>query len=282
MKKPRAILVLSFLIIAFSVSLAVQNGDFVVSIVPPHKEGLFVEFTSIGYSFGNWEISTQPLFDIVGAFNLKIRYFPAESTVFSLETFLWDPFFINKAYLGETVDPSFQTYILLNMAHIHNNTILGPIIVRPYLQSALATIFLPGQSEYVSVLVARGFLSSGILLSKDFEVFVLLEGGMLINVWQSQTPPEDWQSVLEETRRQSQYVMARFGGIWYYDRYSGIEIGYRITLHGHESPLRLIQGYTFTDWIYNYFNAVFYANPDQRISIPFITTDYYLSFSTKF
>ncbi|ANE42273.1 hypothetical protein JM64_05110 [Fervidobacterium ngatamarikiense] len=168
------------------------------------------------------------------------------------------------------------------MAHIHNNTILGPIIVRPYLQSALATIFLPGQSEYVSVLVARGFLSNGILLSKDFEVFGLLEGGMLINVWQSQAPPEDWQSVLEEARRQSQYVMARFGGIWYYDRYSGIEIGYRITLHGHESPLRLIQGYTFTDWIYNYFNAVFYANPDQRISIPFITTDYYLSFSTKF
>ncbi|WP_448376856.1 hypothetical protein [Fervidobacterium sp.] len=280
MRGLRMLFVMALFVIFFTISLAEQTGNFVLSIVPPHKEGFFVEFTSIGYSFGNSEISTQPLFDLIGAFNIKYRYYPTDSTVFNSDTFLWDPFFINKAYLGETVDPNYQVYVLLNMSHIHNNTVLGPIIIRPYIQSLSVTVF--NQSEYVSVLVGRGFVSGGILLSNDIELFGMLEGGMLLNVWQSQTPPDDWQSILEEARRQSQYLTARVGGIWYYDRYSGIEIGYRLTLHGQNSPLRLVQGYSFTDWLYNYFNAIFYANPDQRISIPFITTDYYLSFSTKF
>ncbi|WP_448375594.1 hypothetical protein [Fervidobacterium sp.] len=280
MRGLRMLFVMALSIVFFTISLAEQTGNFVLSIVPPHKEGFFVEFTSIGYSFGNSEISTQPLFDLIGAFNIKYRYYPTDSTVFNSDTFLWDPFFINKAYLGETVDPNYQVYVLLNMSHIHNNTVLGPIIIRPYIQSLSVTVF--NQSEYVSVLVGRGFVSGGILLSNDIELFGMLEGGMLLNVWQSQTPPDDWQSILEEARRQSQYLTARVGGIWYYDRYSGIEIGYRLTLHGQNSPLRLVQGYSFTDWLYNYFNAIFYANPDQRISIPFITTDYYLSFSTKF
>ena len=285
MKELRILLLFALLIITFVISttsLAEQDGEFVLSIVPPHKEGFFVEFTSVGYSFGKYEISTQPLFDIIGAFNLKYRYYLTDTTIFNSDTFLWDPFFINKAYLGEVIDPSYQTYILMNMSHIHNNTVIGPIIVRPYLQSLFVSVLLPNNSEYVSVLVGRGFLSGGILLNKDVEIFSILEGGALINVWQSQTPPDDWQSIVEQARRESLYLIARFGGIWYYDRYSGIEIGYRLTLHGQNSPLRFVQGYSFTDWLYNYFNVVFYANPDQRISIPFITTDYYLSFSTKF
>jgi len=280
MRGLQVLFVMALFIIFFTISLAEQTGNFVLSIVPPHKEGFFVEFTSIGYSFGNSEISIQPLFGLIGAFNLKYRYYPTDSTVFNSDTFLWDPYFVDKAYRGETVNPNYQFYVLLNMSHIHNNTVLGPIIIRPFIQSLSVTFF--NKSDYVSVLVGRGFVSGGILLSKDIELFGMLEGGMLLNVWQSQTPPDDWQSILEEARRQSQYLTARVGGIWYYDRYSGIELGYRLTLYGQNSLLRLVQGYSFTDWLYNFFNAIFYDNPDQRISIPFITTDYYLSFSTKF
>jgi len=101
------------------------------------------------------------------------------------------------------------------MSHIHNNTVIGPIIARPYLQSLFVSVLLPNNSEYISVLVGRGFLSGGILLNKDVEIFSMLEGGALINVWQSQTPPDDWQSIVEQARRESLYLIARFGGIWY-------------------------------------------------------------------
>ncbi|UXF01224.1 hypothetical protein IB67_06640 [Fervidobacterium riparium] len=173
-------------------------------------------------------------------------------------------------------------YILLNMTHLHSNFFISPVVVRPFVQTGLVSVFNPG-SEYVTVLVGRGFLSAGILATENIEIFSTIEGGMLINVWQSANTPDDWESIVNEARQKSLYATARAGFIWYYDRYSGLELGYRLILHGADSPLRFIQGYSFTDYIYNYFSALYYANPDDpRISIPFITTDYYLSFTTKF
>ncbi|MFN4201051.1 hypothetical protein MNL76_01090 [Fervidobacterium riparium] len=276
------VITLMIVLTTLSFTSTSTSENFVLSIVPQHPQGLFVEFTSIGFSFGNSEISTQPLFDVIGAFNLKLRYYPTNWIVINNETYLWDPFFINKAYLGESIDPNYQMYILLNMTHLHSNFFISPVVVRPFVQTGLVSVFNPG-SEYVTVLVGRGFLSAGILATENIEIFSTIEGGMLINVWQSANTPDDWESIVNEARQKSLYATARAGFIWYYDRYSGLELGYRLILHGADSPLRFIQGYSFTDYIYNYFSALYYANPDDpRISIPFITTDYYLSFTTKF
>jgi len=41
------------------------------SIRPQHNNGLFVEFSSVGYSFANEEITSQPLLDILGDIQLR-------------------------------------------------------------------------------------------------------------------------------------------------------------------------------------------------------------------
>ncbi|MEJ5258117.1 MAG: hypothetical protein WHS64_07720 [Fervidobacterium sp.] len=212
------VITLMIVLTTLSFTSTSTSENFVLSIVPQHPQGLFVEFTSIGFSFGNSEISTQPLFDVIGAFNLKLRYYPTNWIVINNETYLWDPFFINKAYLGESIDPNYQMYILLNMTHLHSNFFISPVVVRPFVQTGLVSVFNPG-SEYVTVLVGRGFLSAGILATENIEIFSTIEGGMLINVWQSANTPDDWESIVNEARQKSLYATARAGFIWYYDRY---------------------------------------------------------------
>ncbi|MGC9771372.1 hypothetical protein [Fervidobacterium islandicum] len=242
---------------------------------------MFVEFTSIGFSTGNMEVSTQPILDILGLFNFRIRNY-TDYTIFNSDTFFIDPFFVSKVYARQNVPEEVQLYIILNSTYIHNNTVFGPLIFRPHLQAISGAVILPSQNSWVAGVISRGFVSAGFLLTKNLELFTLIESGVLVNVWTSQEKPEDWETVLNEARQKSLYVTARVGGIWYYDRYSGIGLGYRFIIHGADSPLRFVQGYSLNDLLYNYFNALYYTSPEQQISIPFITTDYYLSFSTRF
>ncbi len=276
------IFLITFVILTSLVLADDKSSDFVLSVIPQHKEGFFVEFTSIGISFGNIEISTQPLFNVLGIFNLRFRYYISPLFVSSLETYFFDPFFISKTYMGEPYDESKQFYIVFNRSYVHMNMILKPVIIKPYAE--LLTILVGNYkfSEYAGSTILRGFLSIGTLLSKNTELFGTFESGIALTVWTSSTvSQEEWNTFLNELRQKTFYITFRTGLDWYYDNYSGLEIGYRIILYGNDSPLRLVQGFTITDWIYNMVSSI-NTSSEQKVNIPFITTDYYLSFSVKF
>ncbi|MFN3692038.1 MAG: hypothetical protein ACK4R7_04005, partial [Fervidobacterium sp.] len=224
-------------------------------------------------------LSTQPIFDILGLFNLKWRYYLSPTNVFSFETYLFDPLFVGKAYAGQPYDQNSQIYLLFNRTFFHSNTFLNPLVLRPYGELLSVLIGNYNFSEYAGSTVARGFISVGYLISKNLELFGTLESGVAINVWTSETVSNDeWNNFITELRQKTIYSTFRVGVSWYYDNYSGLELGYRVILTGQDSPLRYIQGFTTTDWIYNYFKS----QESAPYSIPFITTDYYISFSTKF
>lgn len=256
-----------------------DEENFVSSIVKRHNDGFFVEFTSIGFSLGNMEVSTQPIFDILGAFNLNLRYYFSPSSVLSLQTFLYDPLFIGKAYGGQSFGQDVQFYVLLNRSYYHNNVYLPPIVFRSHAEFLSIILGNYNFSEYAGSTVGRGFLSVGYPIGKSLELFGMLESGVALNVWTSENVSNDeWNNFVNELREKTFYSTIRVGVSWYYDNYSGLEIGYRFILSGKDSPLRYIQGFTIADIIYN----IFQFQEDQTLSIPFITTDYYLSFSTKF
>ncbi len=281
LKRLFVLTLVSFLFVSILFSAEPQ---FVLSIVPQHKEGFFVEFTAIGFSFGNTEISTQPLLDVLGLFNLRLRNYLSPTFVLSTETYLFDPFFISKAYAGEPYNESIQMYVVFNRSYLHNNLLLGPIIIKPYGELLTVLIGNYNFSEYAGSTIARGFLSGGILFTRNVEIFATVESGVALNVWTSQqVSQEEWNTFIQELREKTLYTSVRAGLTWYYDNYSGLEIGYRMFIYGKDSPLRLIQGFTLTDYIYNVYSAIQYSGEEgQVINIPFITTDYYLSFSTKF
>lgn len=105
---------------------------------------------------------------------------------------------------------------------------------------------------------------------------------MIFNIISSSNNNSDWDTYIQQLRQETLYSTLRVGLTWYYDKYSGIEIGYRLFLIGKDSLLKFIQGFTTTDWIYNLISLRIYSENGADIFIPFITTDYYISFSTKF
>lgn len=280
----KAFVVMTLALLLFAVVLFSADSQTVLSIVPQHKEGLFVEFTAIGFSFGNTEVSTQPLFDLLGLFNVRFRNYLSPTFVLNSETYLFDPFFISKAYAGEPYNESAQVYILFNRSYLHNNLVFGSTLLKPYGELLSILVGNYNFSEYAGSTIARGFLSIGVLLGRNVEIFGTVESGIALNVWTSQNiSQEEWETFISELREKTLYASVRAGLTWYYDNYSGLEVGYRTLVYGKDSPLRLIQGFTFTDYIYNVYTAMQYSGENgQVINIPFITTDYYLSFSTKF
>lgn len=89
------------IIIFLSIILALHSFSFQISsIKKKHGEGLFIEFTSVGYSFNNSEFLTQPLLDIVGIFNLNYRFYSGEFSIFSSQNYFIDPFFCFKNIPG--------------------------------------------------------------------------------------------------------------------------------------------------------------------------------------
>lgn len=257
-RKPNLVIFVTVFVILTSLVFAdSKSSDFVLSIIPQHKEGFFVEFTSVGVSFGNSEVSTQPLFDVLGIFNLRYRYYVSPLFVSSIETYFVDPLFISKTYMREPYDESSQVYIVFNRSYVHGNMIVSPVIIKPYAE--LMTILAGNYnfSEYAGSTISRGFLSMGTLLSKNIELFGTLESGMALTIWTSSTvSQEEWNTFLDELRQKTLYITFKTGLDWYYDNYSGLEIGYRVILYGNDSPLKLVQGFTITDWIYNIVSSI--------------------------
>lgn len=141
---------------------------------------------------------------------------------------------------------------------------------------------IQNNSGYAVPFFARGFVGIGIPLLNKFEFFGNVEGGALLSVLNNNVQDDDWNETIRQAREKSIYAALRGGITWYYDNYCGLELGYGLILVGNESPVRFMQGYTFTDWVYNIYNFFVASSGSQSWTIPFITTNCYLSFSTKF
>ncbi|WP_241230009.1 hypothetical protein [Thermosipho globiformans] len=268
--------IIIFLIILIFQAFSVQFSY----IRPKHEEGPFVEFTSLGYAFKNSEILTQPLLDILGIFNLNYRYYVNNNAIFSSQNYFIDPLFVSRVYMRESIE-STPIFIFATRNYYFSNYIFDRSSIKSYFE-----IIFPGItdfSDYVFAIVPRGFINLGYFILDKIEIFGSLESGVVLNlITSSETKNSEWDNFIKELRQESIYSTFKFGFSWYYDNYSGIEVGYRLFLWGKDSPLRFIQGFTATDWIYNLLSYTLYTENGPEIFIPFITTDYYISFSTKF
>lgn len=266
-----------FVVISLSLIACGAFGGTVSSILPPHEPGFFVEFTAIGWSSGSFEISTQPLFDIVGAFNVKFRLYPHERAVVHSESYVIDVFFMPRTYGGVSITETLVAFLTRN--YFHTNIVLGKLVLRPHIEFIGTGVFQSqgGGLQFNLPLFAKAFVNVGYMLNDNVELFGTVEGTtFLLELTNSST-----SGIINPGET---FVGLRVGTIWYYDRYSGVEVGFRIPLVGANSPVRFVQGYNLTDLIYNLttFNSGSEYSPFGQLNIPFITTDYYLSFTTKF
>ncbi|ABR31484.1 hypothetical protein [Thermosipho melanesiensis] len=271
----KILFIILILLLTFGIGFGV-----VISIKDIHDEGIFVEFSSIGYAWQSSEISTQPLLDIVGAFNLKYRFYLGKFSVFNFENFLVDPLFVGKVYMQQNITPNDQIYLFLSKNYNFTNFFVGKFSFKTYFEVMTPGVF--NNTSFSLGIIPRVLIGTGMYFAENIEWFVSIEGGMVYDIITSEIVDENWKQYINELRTNSLYSTVKVGLNWYYDNYSGIEIGYRFLIYGKNSYLRFIQGVSITDIIYNLVNLAYVSNEDEKINIPFITTDYYLSFSTKF
>jgi len=276
MKKLLAIL---SVLLLFSTVFAVESDTRISSIRPQHDNGFFIEFSSVGYSFANQEITSQPLLDVLGVFNLGFRYYITKDSLLNTEGYFIDPQFVPTVYAGEErYDPSY--FILLGRAYLHGDYQISNFSIKPHVE-VLGGGALMDQYYAVGTL-GKAVLTGSFAITKNVEFFTRIESGMLGNILSSSTDTSIQESI-DEVRQETIYLVTNVGLTWYYDTYSGIEIGYRYFLLNRDSPLTYFQGFSYTDYVFNYFKLINDSlSTDQRINIPFITTDYYITFSIKF
>lgn len=249
------------------------------SIRPQHNNGFFVEFSSVGYSFANEEITSQPLLDILGIFNLGFRYYITNNTLLSAESYFMDPQFVSTVYAGqERFEPSF--YIFIGRAYFHGDYPIFNFSIKPHVEVLGGGAIM--NPDYAVSTVGKAALTGSFAVTKNIELFARVEGGMLIDVLSNSTDTSI-QDAINQARQETAYAVTNVGLTWYYDNYSGIEIGYRYFLMNRDSPLTYFQGFSYTDYVFNYFKLINDSlTTDEQINIPFITTDYYITFSVKF
>ncbi|WP_232617949.1 MULTISPECIES: hypothetical protein [Thermosipho] len=193
----------------------------------------------------------------MGIFNLNYRYYVKNNAIFSSQNYFIDPLFVSRLYMKESIE-STPTYIFATRNYYFSNYNLDRVSIKSYFE-----MFFPGIadfSDYVFDIVPRGFVNVGYFILDKIEFFGLLEGGVVLNlIISSGTKDSDWDNFIKELRQESIYSTFKFGFSWYYDNYSGIELGYRSFLLGKNSPLRFIQGFTTTDWIYNFVSYTLYT-----------------------
>jgi len=276
MKKLLAVLLALLLL---STVFAVESDTRISSIRPQHDNGFFIEFSSVGYSFANQEITSQPLLDVLGVFNLGFRYYITKDSLLNTEGYFIDPQFVPTVYAGEErYDPAY--FILLGRAYLHGDYQISNFSIKPHVE-VLGGGALMDQYYAVGTL-GKAVLTGSFAITKNVEFFTRVESGMLGNILSSSTDTSIQESI-DEVRQETVYLVTNVGLTWYYDTYSGIEIGYRYFLLNRDSPLTYFQGFSYTDYVFNYFKLINDSlSTDQRINIPFITTDYYITFSIKF
>ncbi|MBM7559029.1 hypothetical protein [Marinitoga litoralis] len=280
MKKIIIILLVIISVIGFSV-----KSD----IVPQHNEGFFVNFESIGFSFSNMEISTAPLLDILGVYNLGLRYYLYENMIFSLNGGVIDPFVL-PSYFGEPRPTDGYLYLYYLNTYNHNNFNFGNFSLKTHIQPSIYGFLIDFGYDPIGLnaVTIRGFSQLGYYLTDNLELFGGIEGGYLITINVNPDPNDpDFNAFVARAREESLYSLGRSGIRFYSGDVFGVELGYRITII--DGILKFLQGYNATDYIYNSFSLTsIYSSildeedPLKNINIPFITTDYYLSFTVKF
>ncbi|SHF17609.1 hypothetical protein SAMN02745164_01938 [Marinitoga hydrogenitolerans DSM 16785] len=284
----KKIVVLLFVFLSV-ISFAIKSD-----IVPQHEEGFFVNFENIGFSFSNVEISTAPLLNILGIYNLRFRYYLQENILVSLNGGVIDPF-VFPSYFGEPRPTGGYLYIYYLNTYNHNNFNFDNFSLKTHIQPSLYGVMMhinKLDSEPfdmgVNAITIKGFSQLGYYLTDNLELFGGVEGGYLLSFNVNPDPNDpDFNQVIRKAKEESLYSIGRGGIRFYSGDVFGVELGYRITLV--DGFLKILQGYTATDYIYNSFNLVsIYTSllneddPFKDINIPFITTDYYLSFTVKF
>jgi len=273
----------SLLLLFLFVVISTFAGD----IKDPHPEGFFVELTSIGHSWGNFEVSSAPLLDILGDYNVKLRHFPSENNVVQLSIDVLDPGLL-PTYFGQPRETSIFLWNLRGYYHL--NAEFGKFSLKPHIEVNNSGIVITESEppQWLQGTWAKGYVQLGYYPTKSTELFMTLEAGELLDVrTEPVTTDTEFQEFVQTLKENAGYTLLKLGGRWYYDPYSSVELGYRFTLD--DGYLIYAQGFTITDWIYNFFAFLKFlqetAEPEEvfpQINIPFITTNYYLTFSARF
>ncbi|GAB6190018.1 hypothetical protein JCM30566_17600 [Marinitoga arctica] len=281
--------IIIFLIVLISTMIFAVKSD----ISPQHEQGFFVNFESVGYSFSSVEISSAPLLDILGIYNVGLRYYISEDMLFNINARIIDPFVV-PSYFGEPRPEDGYIYIYYLDAYNHNNFNFGNFSLKTHIQPYILGLSMSVDNDEekfnlgLNAITIRGFSQLGYYMTDNLEFFGGLEAGYLLSINVNPDPNDpEFNDFVKKSKEESLYSIAR-GGIRYYSGdIFGVELGYRFTLI--DSPLKFIQGYNTADYIYNSFRmtSIFSDisnedDPFQNINIPFITTDYYLSFTVKF
>ncbi|MBO8161487.1 MAG: hypothetical protein H0Z24_07610 [Thermosipho sp. (in: Bacteria)] len=269
----KKLILVIFLLI--SVSLFPIKSD----ISPKHDEGPFLQFSSIGYAWQTFELSTIPLLWPLGLYNLSFRYYGIENSIIDTFSYIFDPGLV-PSYTGQ---PREGLLLLYNLgSYYHTNYNFDNFSIKPHFEINNSGMFLNDGTDTASLnmIWLKISLGVGYYSTEDLEIFSNLEGGILANIFAYPETPTDWEDTVNQIKSESLYFLLKAGVRWYYDEYSAVELGYRFKLK--ESPLMFLQGFTVTDWLYNIFGIIYYNTSEEQINIPFITTDYYLTFSAKF
>lgn len=263
-------------------------------IVPQHEQGFFVNFENFGFSFSDMEMTTAPLLDILGVYNLGFRYYIDKNMVLDLNGGVIDPFVL-PSYFGEPRPDDGYLYIYYFNGYNHNNFNFGKFSLKIHIQPSLYGVImhvneLDNKSFDLgfNAVTIRGFSQIGYYLADNLELFGGVEGGYLLSINVNPDPNDpDFDTFVTRAKEKSLYSLGRGGIRFYSGDVFGVELGYRVTII--DGILKFLQGYNATDYIYNYFSLTsIYSNllneedPFKDINIPFITTDYYLSFTVKF
>ncbi len=275
-----------FTVIALTILLVMVIFALPTDIIPPHSPGFFLGFGGIGFSFGVFEIATNPINDLLGSYNLSGRFYASRDTVLNANLTVFDPQ-LWQVYLGNPY-PSEGFYLWYLSSYLHDDRFFGRFVLKSHAEFADAGVYIKAQeaSGNLNVAFLRLAEQVGFFALDIIELFGGIEMGMSLGVFASgdlKLESVDFDQLNQKLREETLYSVARAGLRWYYGDFV-LELGYRFWLR--ESPLDFVQGFTLSDQIFNYYNLLrkVTTTGESQVewNIPFITTPYYLTISAKF
>ena len=276
----------SILILILFFMVAITASGLTFDIHSPHPEGLFVDLTSVGYSMGRLEISSQPILDILGFYNGNIRYFLCRSSVIQIGGSYYDPFVL-PSYFGQSKPQDTNIGIWNVGTYWHNDLNIGRLSLKTHVEADNTGYGFSSSYEsfFANATWGKTFGQLGYYTTKNTELFTGIETGKVLDISANPTPEAtEYSQYIKDLKDESFYVMSKVGFRWFYNNYSAVEIGYRYPII--KGSLQFVQGNTFTDAFYNCMSIMQYfaeqSGDTFDVNIPFITTDYYLSFSAIF
>ncbi len=265
-----------------SILLLTIAFSFVGDIFPQNNPGLFIQLTNIGYSWENSEIKTMPIPDLLGIYNLAYRNYVGKNIVTQIGISYYD---MNKLlFLNEEETDNMKFAFWSIDLYNHSNFFIGNFSLKPQVNVSAIGFNEHSTSSATNFNVysfyAKGGLQGGYYLANDKEVFLYFESGKVFSV---DTNPKiidsEYEEIVNKIKSDSLYILTKIGIKWYYSPYSIFEIGYRFSIIKSIFPL---QGYGLSDIFYGYNTYLVNYTEGNEAEIPWVTTNYYLNFSTAF